>query len=44
MIDILRKAMIRYQEEEAYGNLVKRNLVLLDLIRYREIYYSQNSN
>jgi hypothetical protein len=44
MIDILRKAMIRYQEEEAYANLVKRNLILLDLIRYREIFYSQNSN
>ena len=44
MIDILRKAMIRYQEEEAYANLVKRNLILLDLIRYREILYSQNSN
>ena len=44
MIDVLRKAMIQFQKEEAYANPTQRNLVMLDLIRYREILYSQNSN
>jgi hypothetical protein len=35
MIDTLRKAMIRFQEEEAYANTTKRNLILIDLIRYK---------
>ena len=44
LIETLRKAMLEFYIEEAYANTEKRNLILLDLIRYRKILIDQRGN